>query len=181
MAATDTPCHNGTIIGTQSRGKTAPKGYFAVIQLKKPAVMVKGTGQNVPSLESRCTTSWYRWSQLSFWLEDTWLVANTGSTVRDPRCLNGWDKTVTSAHWSSPIRFMIRTTELMSMGRRPPCSFATVLYRRDHDGTSRSTHYLSARWLPRQYSRTGTPNRLWENKLLFHPKSSCRRSKLLLE
>ena len=92
MAATDTHCHNGTIIGTQSRGKTAPKGYFAVIQLKKPAVMVKGTGQNVPSLQSR-------WgSQLSFWLEDTWLVANTGSTVRDPRCLNGWDKTVTSAH-----------------------------------------------------------------------------------
>lgn len=76
MPATDTPsqCHNNRYI---VQGKTAPGGYFAVIQLKKPAVMVKGTGQNIPSLESR------QGSQLHFWLKDTWLVANTGSIVRD--------------------------------------------------------------------------------------------------
>lgn len=174
MPATETPSqwHNNRYI---VQGKTAPGGYFAVIQLKKPAVMVKGTGQNIPSLESR------QGSQLHFWLKDTWLVANTGSTVRDPHCLNSWDKTATPAHWNSHIRFIIRITELMLMGRRLPWSFATLLYWRDDDSTSRSTDYLWTRWLPRQYSLTGTPNHLGENKLLFHPKSSCGRSKWLLK
>lgn len=35
---------------TQSREKTAVKGYFAAIQLKKPTVMMKGTRQ-----KTKCT------------------------------------------------------------------------------------------------------------------------------
>lgn len=88
--ATDPPQHNGRIRGIQSRRKTAAKRYFAAIQLKKLTAMMKGTRQNVQSLENRWS------SHLLSLLENTWLMANTSSTMRDPGGTNSWDKTVTS-------------------------------------------------------------------------------------
>lgn len=93
------PQHNGRVKGIQSRRKTAAKRYFAAIQLKKLTAMMKGTRQNIQSLENRWS------SHLSSLLENTWFMANISSTMRDPGGTNSCDKTVTSENWSSHIRF----------------------------------------------------------------------------